>query len=165
MALKTPCDFAKVRYVQIGLLRKTWSWLLLIIGASLGIFLVLAILLFIRSSWLPGAVTMLGTIVTGPAMKWINDQKNAAVEEDKEAFADLERTCGPAFFNPPPSAPKKGGSGAGPVISFTPLAGIEDLTSRVAGEPEIASWFQELQAARQSARAAKSYLAALRGEN
>ncbi|MGP8251368.1 MAG: hypothetical protein ACLQHF_04990 [Terracidiphilus sp.] len=162
MALKTPCDFAKVRYVEIGLLRKTWSWLLFVIGASLGIFMILAILLFIRLSWLPGAITLLGTIVTGPAMKWINDQKSAAVKEDKEAFADLERTCGPAFHSLPAEPPT---GPTGPVFGFTPLAGVADLISNEFGETAMAPWYQEVQVARQSAGAAKSYLAALRGDS
>jgi hypothetical protein len=162
MALETPCDFAKVRYVEIGRLRNTWSWLVFLIGAALAIFLILAILLFIRSAYLPGALTTLGTIVTGPALKWINDQRKTAVDEDAKAFADLERTCGPTLVYRPATAMHVGV--ARPIAGFTPLVGIESLAFDEPGEPETPQWYREIQAARQSAGAAKSYLATLRGE-
>jgi hypothetical protein len=72
MALNTPCDFAKIRYLDLLRLRMIWSYLLVILGVDVVIFLTFSILFFLRSHWLPGALGTLGTIFTGSA-GWLAD--------------------------------------------------------------------------------------------
>lgn len=90
---ETLCDFAKVRY--LGALRwvNLWNILLYVFGASVVLFLVTAILLFIRSTWLPGALTTLGTIVSGAGIAWVVKQRTTAHAEEKEAFGELDKAC------------------------------------------------------------------------
>lgn len=160
MALNTLCDFAKARYVDAGRNRRRWEGLVYVLGVIATILLVLSILLLLHSNWSLGVASSLGTILGGTATKWIVDQRNAAVDEDKQAFADLERACGRAFLSPSFAGPGKGG--AGPVAFFKPLA---DLTPELNMETKIAPWYQELEIARGSDKAAKGYIAALRGKN
>ena len=92
---ETPCDFAKIRY--LGALRwlNLWNILLYVFGASVVLFLVAALLLFIRSTWLPGALTALGTIVSGAGIAWVVKQRTTAHTEEKEAFEGLSKACSP----------------------------------------------------------------------
>ena len=139
MALKTPCDFAKARYVDIGRFRKLWGSLWILLGASVALFLFVSVVLFIRSSWLPGAISALGTIVNGAGMTWITTQRRVAADEEEKAFAELIQQCAP------PSAE----------LGFLPDSRIAVMQSE---------WYQQLEAAKQSGRAARRFLANLRAE-
>ena len=143
MSLQTPCDFAKARYVDIGLLRKLWGRLLFILGVSVTLFLSIAIVFFLRSKWLPSALSVLGTIMNGAAMKWITTQRKIAAEEEVQAFHELVQQCG------------------GTTQAMHCLTtGLEDPLTKMVES----SWFQEVEAARQSSQEATRFLAKLRGE-
>jgi hypothetical protein len=146
LPLQTPCDFAKARYVDIGRLRKSWGTLWIILGAVVVLFLItliVSIVFFLHSSWLPAATSALGTIVSGAATGWVTTQRKVAVEEDEKAFADLVQQCG----------------------STTQEKYVGGPGTMVGGHVVVdAPWFEELQAARRSSRAARHYLATLRGE-
>jgi hypothetical protein len=163
MALKSPCDFAKVRYVQIGLLRNVWGWTVLMIGVVLAGFLIAAILLFAFSKRLPSIISGIGALVNGPILLWINKQRKNAADEDDKAFTDLERVCGPAHV--PSEAVPGPGAAIPPGRTYAGLVSPESFAFEEGGETETAPWFQELQTARQSARAAKNYVTALRGKS
>lgn len=134
MALQTPCDFAKARYVDIGRLRQLWGGLWFVLGMSVALFLSISIVLFLRSSWLPGAVGVLGTIVNGAAMTWITTQRRIAADEEEKAFAELLQHCAP-----PPAAE----------LGFFP--GLNDRVATVMQS----DWYHQLEAAKQSGQAAK----------
>ena len=144
MALETPCDFARARYLDIGRFRRLWAILVFVLGVSVALFLCVSILLFLRSSWLPGAIGMLGTLVNGAAMSWITSQKATAADEEQKAFDELVKTCGPHARQD--------------VMGFMP-----DVHNPKAAVMQ-SEWFRKLQAAKQSGKAAMLYLASLRGE-
>jgi len=91
---ETPCDIAKGRYSKILMWRNLWTLLLFIFGTAVVLFLVASVVLFIRDSWLPAALTTLGTIVNGAGISWISKQRQTAVTEEKEAFTDVVTQCG-----------------------------------------------------------------------
>ena len=74
--------------------RNLWMILLFTFGASVVVFLVLAIVFFIRQDWLPAALTTLGTIVQGTGIKWVADRRAEAVKEEEEAYNDVKKECG-----------------------------------------------------------------------
>jgi len=74
--------------------RNLWTILLFAFGASVVVFLVLAIVFFIRQDWLPATLTTLGTIVQGTGIRWIVDRRAEAVKEEEEAYNDVKKECG-----------------------------------------------------------------------
>jgi hypothetical protein len=60
------------------------------------LFLATAIVLFLRESWLPAALTTLGTLLTGGAATWLTTQRAAIRDEEQRAFEELVRVCTPA---------------------------------------------------------------------
>jgi hypothetical protein len=142
LPLETTCDFAKARYLDIGRLRKLWGMLWIFLGASVALFLGTSVLLFLRTNWLPGAISLLGTIVNGTAMKWLITQRKVAANEEESAFAELVQHCGP------------------PASSASSFAATADPGTAVIQS----NWFQRLEAAKQSAHAARLYLASRREE-
>lgn len=91
----TPCDFAKMAYLEAARWRNLWTILVYAFGVTLVLFAIAAILLFIRSTWLPAALTTLGTIVSGAGISWVVNQRTISVAEQAAAFKQLKRECGP----------------------------------------------------------------------
>jgi hypothetical protein len=89
----SPCDFARERYRNIAKWRNMWTILLFIFGATVIIFLCAAIFLFIRQSWLPGAISALGTIVNGVGVSWVVSRRAEAVKEEEDAYKDVVEKC------------------------------------------------------------------------
>ena len=87
------CDIAKLRYFHALRWLDLWKALLYIFGATVVLFLVGAIVLFIRESFLPGAIATLGTIVNSAGIAWVVRQRNGAASEEKEAFKELSTHC------------------------------------------------------------------------
>jgi len=73
--------------------RNLWTILLFAFGAAVVVFLVLAVLFFLRQDWLPGAITTLMTIVEGAGIKWVADRRAEAVKEEEAAYKDVEEKC------------------------------------------------------------------------
>ena len=92
---ESPCDFAKLHYYSASRWLSLWNLLVYVFGIAVVLFLVASILLFIRSSFLPGALTTLGTIVTGSGITWVVNQKSAAATEECAAFDRLKSACLP----------------------------------------------------------------------
>jgi hypothetical protein len=88
-----PCEIAIARYKDIARWRNLWTILLFVFGASVVAFLSVAILLFIRAGWLAGAISMVGTIVNGVAVKWVVERRAEAVAEDEAAYLDVQARC------------------------------------------------------------------------
>jgi hypothetical protein len=146
LPLQTPCGFAKARYVDIDRLRKQWGTLWIVLGVVVVlslITLIVSIVFFLHSSWLPAATSALGTIMSSAATAWVATQRKTAVEEDQKAFDDLVEQCGS--------------------LTQEKYVGVPGT---IVGEHVVvdAPWFEELQAARRSNAAARRYLASLRGE-
>ncbi|MGA2168686.1 MAG: hypothetical protein ABSG62_10775 [Terracidiphilus sp.] len=80
---ESPCDFAKLRYFSAPRWLNLWKILLYAFGAAVVLFLVAAILLFIRSTWLAGAITALGTIVSGTGIAWVVKLETTAAADEK----------------------------------------------------------------------------------
>lgn len=91
-----PCDFLFSRWKNLALWRNLWTILLFLLGAAFTIFLIGAVLLFIRESWIPAALSTLGTLANGVAVGWILARRNQAVREETEAKKELLQHCGPA---------------------------------------------------------------------
>jgi hypothetical protein len=89
-----PCSIAFERYKNIARWRNLWTILLFIFGASVIIFLAGAILLFIKESWLPGAITLCSTIVNAAGVSWVVARRTEAVKEETDAYADVKNVCG-----------------------------------------------------------------------
>ena len=100
---ESPCDFAKLHYYSASRWLSLWKILVYVFGIAVVLFLVASILLFIRSSFLPGALTTLGTIVTGSGITWVVNQKSAAATEECAAFDRLK-----SGMPPPCQRPKLG---------------------------------------------------------
>jgi O-acetylhomoserine/O-acetylserine sulfhydrylase-like pyridoxal-dependent enzyme len=92
--LPSPCEVAQTRYFQALRWLNLWKVLLYIFGATVVLFSVAAIVLFIRSSFLPGAITTVGTIVSGAGIAWVVNQRTTAATEEKDAFLELKSACG-----------------------------------------------------------------------
>lgn len=88
------CKIAQQRHRNAALWLTLWNILIWVFGAAVVIFLVIAILFFLRQEWLPAAITMLGTIVEGVAIKWVLDRRSDAKEEEEEAYKEVEDSCG-----------------------------------------------------------------------
>jgi len=89
----TPCDFAKLHYFDARRLLNLWSILIYFFGVAVVLFLGAAILLFIRATWLPSALTTLGSIVSGVGIAWVANQRATAVVEERDAFRRLKKEC------------------------------------------------------------------------
>lgn len=89
----SPCEFAIERYRNIAKWRNMWTILLFIFGATVILFLCGSILLFIRESFLPGAISALGTIVNGVGVSWVLSRRTDAVKEEEEAYSDVQSKC------------------------------------------------------------------------
>ena len=87
------CKIAQERHRNAALWRNLWTILLWVFGAAIVVFLVLAVLLFLRQDWLPAALTTLGTIVEGVGIKWVADRRADAVKEEEEAYKEVEDEC------------------------------------------------------------------------
>jgi len=79
----SPCEFAIERYRNIAKWRNMWTILLFIFGATVIVFLCGSILLFIMQSFLPGAISTLGTIVNGVGVSWVLNRRTDAVKEEE----------------------------------------------------------------------------------
>jgi hypothetical protein len=88
-----PCDFAKQHYLNVQRWLNLWNILVFAFGVAVVLFLVTSILLFINSTWLPGAVTTIGTIASGTAVAWVVNQKKAASDDEKEAYDRIKEEC------------------------------------------------------------------------
>lgn len=89
----TPCEYARLRHQNLVMWRDPWTILLFVFGASVIVFLSLAVVLFIRSAWLPGALTTLGTIVDSAGIKWVLNRRREAVREEEAAYRDVSDKC------------------------------------------------------------------------
>jgi hypothetical protein len=104
-----PCSIAFERYKNLARWRNLWTILLFIFGASVTIFLIGAIFLFINESWLPGAISTLGTMVNAAGVSWVVTRRGEAVTEETEAYEDVKSVCGG-------SAKASAAGGAGSVL-------------------------------------------------
>jgi hypothetical protein len=90
--LTDPCAIASERYFDKRRWLNLWTLLLWIFGATIILFLVIAITLFIRSTWLPAAVSLIGTIVSGAGIGWVLQRRTDAEKEERDAFTVLTDT-------------------------------------------------------------------------
>lgn len=93
MSNPNPCSFAIKRYVDKRRWLNLWTLLLWIFGVTVIIFCCTSILLFIRETWLPGALTVLGTIVNSAGIAWVVAQRKVAEAEERAAFKIFRDEC------------------------------------------------------------------------
>ena len=89
-----PCGTSP--YHNIAKWRFLWSVLVFAFGSAVVLFLIIAILLFIRASWLPGVISTLGTMSTGVAMTWVMARRREAVTEEEKAWKVVVKHCDPS---------------------------------------------------------------------
>ena len=94
----TPCDYAKIYYLNALKWLNLWNILVYAFAATIILFSITAILLFIRSNWLPGALSTLGTIASSTGITWVVNQRTTSVKEVKDAFKILKKECWPPGF-------------------------------------------------------------------
>jgi uncharacterized membrane protein YcjF (UPF0283 family) len=87
------CQFVFERWKNLAFWRNLWTMLLFIFGVAVVIFLCMSIFLFIRETWVVGAVTTVGTIASGAAIKWVVSRRNEAVQEEKGASKEVKEVC------------------------------------------------------------------------
>jgi hypothetical protein len=87
------CKIAQERHRNAALWKNLWTILLWAFGAAVVVFLILAVLWFIRRDWLPAALTTLGTIVEGVGIKWVLDRRTDSVKEEEDAYKEVEEAC------------------------------------------------------------------------
>lgn len=90
------CDFLFERWKNLALWRNLWTILLFLLGIAFTIFLIGAVLFFVRESWLPGALLTVSTVADGVAVGWILARRNQAVAEESAAKDDLLKNCASA---------------------------------------------------------------------
>jgi hypothetical protein len=90
----TPCEYARERHQNLAKWRNLWTILLFAFGSAVILFLAIAVIFFLRQSWLTGAVSALGTMANGVAVKWVVDRRAEAVKEEEDAYKDVESKCG-----------------------------------------------------------------------
>ena len=87
------CKIAQEKFRNAALWKNLWTILLWVFGATVVIFLVLAIVFFLRQDWLPGALTTLGTIVEGAGIRWVVARRTDAVKEEEDAYNEVKDAC------------------------------------------------------------------------
>jgi len=87
------CDIAQERHRGASMWRNMWTLLLWLLGASIVVFLMMAVLFLLREAWLPAAVVTIGSIAEGVGIKWVTDRRNDAVREEMEMYKDVEAAC------------------------------------------------------------------------
>jgi len=90
----SPCEYARERHQNIARWRNLWSILLFAFGTAVVLFLIVSIFLFLGQSWLPGAVSTLGTIASGAAMTWVTRRRVDAMQEEELAYKEVVARCG-----------------------------------------------------------------------
>lgn len=129
----SPCSIAFERYQNLARWRNLWTILLFVFGATVIVFLVGTIFLFIRQDWVVGVVSTLGTIVNGFGVSWVVARRNEAVVEESAAYEDVKVVCGSG-----------GGGGGG--------TGLEMAGGPREGSPERPTILHDLEAVRRSHR-------------
>lgn len=127
----SPCSIAFERYQNLARWRNLWTILLFVFGATVIVFLVGTIFLFIRQDWVVGVVSTLGTIVNGFGVSWVVTRRNEAVQEEEAAYEDVKAVCG--------------GAGGG-------AAGLESAGGPRVISPERPTVLHDLEAMRRSHR-------------
>ncbi len=87
------CQIAQQRHRNAALWKNLWTILLFAFGAVVVGFLTLAVILFLRQDWLPGALATIATIIEGAAIKWVLDRRNEAAKEETEAYQEVKAVC------------------------------------------------------------------------
>lgn len=87
------CEYALQRHKNLARWRTLWTILVFAFGAAIVGFLIVAIVLFVRASWLPGALSTLATIVSSVGTTWVVQRRTDAVTEEEEAYADVAEKC------------------------------------------------------------------------
>lgn len=89
----SPCEYARHRHHDIAKWRNLWSILVFSFGAAVTLFLILALLLFVRQAWIPGALSTAGTIAQGVALRWVVTRRKESVKEEKDAYEEVVQRC------------------------------------------------------------------------
>ena len=117
----TPCEFAMERYRNIAMWRNLWTILLFVFGATVILFLCACIVLFLRQSWLPGAIATLGTMINGVGVSWVLSRRTDAVREEEEAYNDVQSRCSPSATPPGAAGASPAGAGGDPLAEIDRL--------------------------------------------
>ena len=88
------CEYAKERHRNMLRWLNAWSMLVFVVGATIVIFLVFAVLLWVREDWLPAAVTTVGTLASGAATGFLVNQREAVKKDEQQAYEDVAEHCG-----------------------------------------------------------------------
>jgi MFS superfamily sulfate permease-like transporter len=89
----TPCEYAIERHKNCSVWRNLWTGLLFAFGVAVVLFAGAAVLLFVRETWLPGAVSILATLAGGAGIKWVVNRRKEAVEEEEKAYQNVLNQC------------------------------------------------------------------------
>jgi uncharacterized membrane protein YcjF (UPF0283 family) len=89
----SPCEFALFRYKTMALWRNLWTILLFAFGVAIVVFGIVAIIFFVRTDWLTGAVNAVGSIASSVGMGWVVSRRTQAVQEEQEAANDVFTHC------------------------------------------------------------------------
>lgn len=77
---------AAERHRSLARWRNRWTALVFAIGLATAVFLFAAILLFVKESWIPAALSTLASLLGGGAVGWLVTRRQEAVLEEERAF-------------------------------------------------------------------------------
>jgi hypothetical protein len=89
----TPCDYARDRHRDMARWRNLWTILQFVFGSAVTLLLSVAVLFFLKSAWLPAALSVLATVVGSVGIKWVTDRRAEAVKEEEAAYAEVKAAC------------------------------------------------------------------------
>jgi hypothetical protein len=87
------CNIAQDRHQTSTVWLNLWTVLLWFFGLVVVVFLVAAILMFIRQDWLPAALLTFGTIVESVGIKWVTERRSDALREEAQYYKQVESAC------------------------------------------------------------------------
>jgi hypothetical protein len=89
-----PCLVAMTRYLDKRRWLNRWTLLLYIFGSAVIAFCVVAIIFFIRQTWLSGAVSVIASLASGAGINWVVTRRTEAEKEERDALAEFNAQCG-----------------------------------------------------------------------
>ena len=82
-------DAAKIRHVYALRWLNLWTGLVFVLGAAVAAFLVFCIYLLTQGQNLEGAISAIGSLLSGGGFAWVVSRRKEAVKEEKSAYEDL----------------------------------------------------------------------------
>jgi hypothetical protein len=84
---------ADQRHRTLALWRNLWTTLIFALGLAATLFFIGAICLFVRESWIAGAISTVASIFSGGTVPWLVARRQEAVKEEERAFQEAVKAA------------------------------------------------------------------------